>query len=164
MTHVGYYPGSFDPVTFGHLDVIQRACRLVDILFIAVGTHHEKAGLFTHDERINLLKNAVGEIEKHGTDVRFVTFDNLVVDAMREAGAGIMIRGLRDTTDYNYEMQLAGMNATMAPDIQIVFLPAASAVRHISASLVRQIASMGGDISGFVPKEVASLIRERIGQ
>jgi len=161
MSHVGFYPGSFDPITNGHLDVIQRACRLVDVLFIAIGVHHEKRGAFTAVERKTLLEQSLAEIDTHGADVRLVTFDGLVVDAMAENGAEIMIRGLRDTTDYNYEMQLAGMNASLAPDMQIVFLPASPSVRHIAASLVRQIADMGGDISGFVPAVVKAAYDEK---
>jgi pantetheine-phosphate adenylyltransferase len=156
MTHlIGFYPGSFDPVTNGHLDVIERACRLVDRLVIAVGTHHSKQPIFAHEERLELLRRCVEPIGKR-TDTEFevVDFGGLAVAAAREAGARVMIRGLRDTTDYNYEMQMVGMNAQMAPDIQTVFLPASPHVRHISASLVRQIAQLGGDISAFVPQIV----------
>lgn len=162
MTHVGFYPGSFDPVTNGHLDVIQRACFLVDRLYIAVGAHHEKAGFFSPEERVQLLRDAIDGMEKHGADVEVVTFSDLVITAMQEHKAQIMIRGLRDTTDYNYEMQMAGMNATMDPAIQIVFLPASPQVRHIAASLVRQIACMGGDVRNFVPVHVNQAILGRV--
>lgn len=164
MSHVGFYPGSFDPVTNGHLDVIQRACRLVDTLYIAVGAHHEKRGFFPPDQRLSLLKASMKDFDSHGATVHFVTFSGLVVTAMRECGAEILIRGLRDTTDYNYEMQMAGMNASLAPDVQIVFLPASPNVRHIAASLVRQIAEMGGDVSGFVPACVEAEITAKVRQ
>ncbi len=164
MTHVGFYPGSFDPVTNGHLDVIQRACRLVDDLYIAVGAHHEKRGLFDAKERVGILEEALAGFDTEGATLHIVTFTGLAVTAMEDVGAKILIRGLRDTTDYNYEMQMAGMNTTMAPDIQIVFLPASPQVRHIAASLVRQIAEMGGDISGFVPPSVAKHIAERLNR
>lgn len=164
MTHVGFYPGSFDPVTNGHLDVIQRACRLVDDLYIAVGAHHEKRGLFRADERVDILNEALAGFDTEGTRLHIVTFTGLAVTAMEDVGAKILIRGLRDTTDYNYEMQMAGMNTTMAPDIQIVFLPASPTVRHIAASLVRQIAEMGGDITGFVPPSVAKHIAKRLNR
>jgi pantetheine-phosphate adenylyltransferase len=159
---VGFYPGSFDPLTNGHLDVIERACRLVDHLVIAVGTHHAKAPLFTHQERMELLRRCMEPIGKR-TDTEFTVteFSGLMVAAARDAGARIVIRGLRDTTDYNYEMQMVGMNAQMAPDIQTVFLPASPHVRHISASLVRQIAELGGDITPFVPSTVLKALKQK---
>jgi len=159
---VGFYPGSFDPVTNGHLDVIERACRLVDHLVIAVGTHHSKTPLFAHDLRLELLRRCVEPIGKR-TDTEFTIteFGGLMVNAARESGAKLVIRGLRDTTDYNYEMQMVGMNAQMAPDIQTVFLPSSPHVRHISASLVRQIAELGGDISAFVPSIVFKALKQK---
>ena len=152
---VGFYPGSFDPLTNGHLDVIERACKLVDKLIVAVGTHHSKNPLFSHVDRIALLRAVVEPIGKR-TDTEFdvVDFNGLMVQAARSHGAKLIIRGLRDTTDYNFEMQMVGMNAQMAPDLQTVFLPSSPHVRHISATLVRQIAEMGGDISAFVPSIV----------
>ena len=152
---VGFYPGSFDPLTNGHLDVIERACKLVDALVIAVGTHHSKKPLFSHEDRLALLRATLEPIGKR-TDTEFsvVDFDGLMVQAARAHGAKLIIRGLRDTTDYNFEMQMVGMNAQMAPDLQTVFLPSSPHVRHISATLVRQIAEMGGDISAFVPANV----------
>jgi pantetheine-phosphate adenylyltransferase len=159
---VGFYPGSFDPVTNGHLDVIERACRLVDHLVIAVGTHHSKTPLFPHDLRLELLRRCMEPIGKR-TDTEFTIteFGGLMVNAARESGAKLVIRGLRDTTDYNYEMQMVGMNAQMAPDIQTVFLPSSPHVRHISASLVRQIAELGGDISAFVPSIVFKALKQK---
>lgn len=152
---VGFYPGSFDPLTNGHLDVIERACKLVDKLIVAVGTHHSKKPLFSHVDRIALLRAVLEPIGKR-TDTEFdvVDFNGLMVQAARSHGAKLIIRGLRDTTDYNFEMQMVGMNAQMAPDLQTVFLPSSPHVRHISATLVRQIAEMGGDISAFVPSIV----------
>ncbi len=157
MTRIALYPGSFDPVTNGHLDIIRRAARLADKLVVAVGIHHGKAPLFPAEERIALLRQVIAE--QAGAAVEVVTFSGLVVDAMREAGAGILVRGLRDATDFDYEMQMAGMNAAMAPGIEIVFLPASVSHRHIAASLVRQIAAMGGDVSPFVPEIVAARMR-----
>lgn len=158
---VGFYPGSFDPVTNGHLDVIERACKLVDTLIIAVGTHHAKKPLFSHDDRMALLKQVLEPIGKRtDTEVKIVDFDGLMVQAARANGAKLIIRGLRDTTDYNFEMQMVGMNAQMAPDLQTVFLPSSPHVRHISATLVRQIAEMGGDISAFVPQIVLKALKK----
>ena len=157
---VGFYPGSFDPVTNGHLDVIERACRLVDHLVIAVGTHHSKTPLFAHDLRLELLRRCMEPIGKRTeTEFKIVDFKGLMVNAARARGASMIIRGLRDTTDFNYEMQMVGMNAQMAPDLQTVFLPSSPHVRHISATLVREIAQLGGDISAFVPTNVLKALK-----
>jgi len=159
MPHIGFYSGSFDPVTHGHTDVIARSLTLVDELVIGVGIHHGKAPMFTAEERIELLEAEVADLaEKHGVEIRVVTFDDLAVDAARANGATVIIRGLRDGTDFDYEMQMAGMNSRMAPDIQTIFLAASPEVRHIAANLVRQIAKMGGDVSGFVSERVAEAL------
>jgi pantetheine-phosphate adenylyltransferase len=155
MARTALYAGSFDPVTNGHLDVIRGACRLADKLVLAIGVHPGKTPVFSADERVALLKEVCGPIaaaEKCALDC--VTFDDLVVEAAKRTGATLLIRGLRDGTDLDYEMQMAGMNGSMAPTIQTVFLPASPMVRPITATLVRQIASMGGDVSAFVPKQV----------
>ena len=158
---IGFYPGSFDPVTNGHLDVIERACKLVDTLYIGVGVHSEKKGLLSDADRLTLLKQTSNPIGKrNGTDIRYVEFDGLMIEAARSFSAKLIIRGLRDTTDYNYEMQMVGMNAQMAPDLQTVFVPSSPHVRHISATLVRQIAQMGGDVSAFVP----AIVLKALGQ
>lgn len=159
---IGFYPGSFDPVTNGHLDVIDRACRLVDKLIVAVGVSDRKEPLLDNGPRLELLEKTAGPIARRlGVEITFTDFDGLMVEACRRTGASIIIRGLRDTTDYNYEMQMVGMNAQMAPDLLTVFVPASPQVRHISASLVRQIAHMGGDISPFVPDLVLETLRAK---
>ncbi len=151
----GFYPGSFDPVTNGHLDVIERACKIVDVLFVGIGINSTKAPLLTDEDRLSLLRETCGPIARRtDTEIHFVDFEGLMIQAARDLGATLIIRGLRDTTDYNYEMQMVGMNSQMAPDLQTVFVPATPHVRHISATLVRQIAQMGGDISAFVPPVV----------
>lgn len=158
---VGFYPGSFDPITNGHLDVIERACKLVDRLIVGVGTHHTKKPLFSHEARAVLLKTVLEPIGKRtNTEFEVVDFNGLMVHAARQHGAKLIIRGLRDTTDYNFEMQMVGMNAQMAPDLQTVFLPSSPHVRHISATLVRQIAEMGGDITAFVPRVVLEALQK----
>jgi pantetheine-phosphate adenylyltransferase len=154
---VGFYSGSFDPVTHGHTDVIGRACRLVDVLVIGIGTNPGKSPLFTAGERVEMLEEETREIASEtGTDVRIVTFQGLAVDAARTHGASIIFRGLRDGTDFDYEMQMAGMNGEMAPEIETVFVAASPDVRHIAANLVRAVALMGGDPSPFVSPAVAS--------
>lgn len=153
---IGFYSGSFDPVTHGHTDVIARACRLVDSLVIGIGTNPGKAPLFTAGERVEMLEEETRGIAKRsGTGVRIVTFQGLAVDAARMNGASIIFRGLRDGTDFDYEMQMAGMNGEMAPDVETVFVAASPNVRHIAANLVRAVALMGGDPSPFVSKAVA---------
>ncbi|MBA4788691.1 MAG: pantetheine-phosphate adenylyltransferase [Pseudomonadota bacterium] len=154
-TRTAIYAGSFDPPTNGHLDVVRSACRLADRLVLAVGIHPGKAPVFTPAERLDMLREVCGPVAaEEGTVLDVITFDNLVVEAARATGAGLLIRGLRDGTDLDYEMQMAGMNGTLVPEIQTVFLPASPRVRPITATLVRQIASMGGDVSAFVPPAV----------
>lgn len=165
MSHTVFYSGSFDPVTFGHLDLIAKAAKLFDRVVIGVGVHHGKKPLFTGDERVAMLQTEVaGLAEGVQAAIEVVTFDNLVVDAARSHGAAAILRGLRDTTDFNYEMQMAGMNGAIAPELDTIFLPASSRHRHIAATFVRQIAQMGGDVSAFVPPKVAAQLKQKFGQ
>jgi pantetheine-phosphate adenylyltransferase len=162
MPRIALYPGSFDPVTNGHLDVVQHAVTLCDRLIVAVAVHPGKKSLFSTDERLEMLKAVCAPIAKQaGCAFEASTYDNLTVTAARAAGATIMIRGLRDGTDLDYEMQLAGMNQAMAPEVHTVFVPASPAVRPITATLVRQIAGMGGDFSAFVPPSVAAKLKAK---
>jgi len=154
---IGFYSGSFDPVTLGHLDVIARAARLVDRLVIGIGVHPGKAPLFSPEEKVAMLDEETRAIASAtGCAISSVFFDKLTVAAAATAGATHIFRGLRDGTDFDYEMQMAGMNLRMAPGIETVFLPASPEVRHIAASLVRQIALMGGDVRPFVSPAVAA--------
>ncbi|MCP8940729.1 pantetheine-phosphate adenylyltransferase [Alsobacter sp. SYSU M60028] len=160
----GFYAGSFDPVTNGHLDVVAAACRMVDRLVVGIGVHPGKAPLFSPRERAFMIAaEFAAAVNAAGTELEVVTFDGLAVDAARKAGATLIIRGLRDGSDLDYEMQLAGMNGVMAPTIQTVFVPASPSVRHITATLVRQIASMGGDVKPFVPPGVATALAGKFG-
>ena len=162
MKRIGFYSGSFDPVTNGHIDVIARAAGLVDVLIIGIGVHPGKAPLFSPEEKAAMLASETAAVAKR-TNCKISTtlFDGLTVDAARATGAQVIFRGLRDGTDLDYEMQMAGMNGAMAPDIQTVFLPASPGVRHVTASLVRQIALMGGDVASFVSKDVAKHLKTR---
>jgi len=165
MDRIALYPGSFDPLTAGHIDILQAAFRLCDKLVVAIGVHPSKEPLLSVDDRLGLIESVAKPLgEAEGVAVEACTFDNLVVDFAREVGATILIRGLRDGGDFDYEMQMTGMNSTMAPWLQTVFLPASPEVRHITATLVRQIAAMGGDISPFVPPAVAKLVGLRLGR
>ena len=160
---VAIFAGSFDPFTNGHLDVLQRAFIIADKVVVAIGVQPSKVPLFTFEERKTLISSVIKDVLKvTGDRLEVVAFDNLLVDKAREIGASLIIRGLRDETDFSYEMQLAGMNAAMAPDIQTVFLPAKDSVRSISATLVRQITSMGGDVSPFVPEIVAHALTRKL--
>ena len=162
MQPTALYPGSFDPVTNGHVDVVRHAARLAGRLVIAIGVHPGKAPLFSADDRIAMLQETCGAVVREaGCEFACITFDDLAVAAARRVGATIMVRGLRDGTDLDYEMQLAGMNETMAPEVHTVFLPASPMVRPITATLVRQIASMGGDVSAFVPPLVAAQLKAK---
>ena len=157
------YPGSFDPITMGHLDIVHRACHLVDRLVLAIGVHHGKKPFFSAEERFALIEEVIGPIAREtGTELEVIAFDDLVIDVAKRVGATIMIRGLRDGTDFDYEMQLAGMNETIAPQVQTVYLPSSGSVRHIAASLVRQVAQLGGDIAPFVPPAVKSAMDAKL--
>jgi pantetheine-phosphate adenylyltransferase len=165
MLRTAFFPGSFDPLTNGHIDVVRQAVRLADRLVLAVGTHPGKAPMFSAEERLAMAEETCAPVaQAGGCELRCITFADLAVNAARREGASLMIRGLRSSADFDYEMELAGMNATMAADLQTVFLPASPVVRPITATLVRQIASMGGDVSGFVPAAVALRLRSKFAR
>jgi pantetheine-phosphate adenylyltransferase len=162
MPRVVLYAGSFDPVTNGHVDVVRRAVRLADRLVIAIGIHPGKTPLFPPEERLAMVQDTCGAIAREAKcELSCITFDDLVVTAARREGANLLIRGLRDGTDFDYEMQMAGMNETMAPEVTTIFVPASAQVRPITATLVRQIATMGGDVAAFVPAPVLRRIKAK---
>jgi pantetheine-phosphate adenylyltransferase len=162
MPRIALYPGSFDPVTNGHLDVVRHAVGLCDRLIAAIGVHPSRKPLFSVEERLEMIRAVFGPVAAAaGCAFDCTTFDDLTVTAAKRAGATILIRGLRDGTDLDYEMQIAGMNESMAPEVRTVFLPASPMVRPITATLVRQIAGMGGDVSNFVPPLVAASLKTK---
>jgi pantetheine-phosphate adenylyltransferase len=162
MPRIALYPGSFDPVTNGHLDVVKHAVGLCDRLIVAIGISPGKTPLYSAEERLDMVRAVFGPVAaKAGCAFDATTYDDLTVTAARKVGATIMIRGLRDGTDLDYEMQISGMNETMAPEVHTVFVPASVAVRPITATLVRQIAKMGGDVSAFVPSSVAASLKKK---
>jgi pantetheine-phosphate adenylyltransferase len=162
MSRIALYPGTFDPVTNGHLDVVRQAAAIADRLVVAIGLHPGKAPLFVVDERLAMIEETCGAAAREtGCEFSCITFSDLAISAARRVGARLLIRGLRDGTDFDYEMQMAGMNGHMAPEVQTIFLPASPLVRPITATLVRQIAGMGGDISSFVPPCVAKRLEVR---
>jgi len=165
MPRTALYAGSFDPVTNGHLDVVRHAVRLCDRLVLAIGLHPGKAPLFSADERLDMLRKTCAPIaSRAGCKISYATFSGLAVDAAHEAKADVLVRGLRDGTDLDYEMQMAGMNEAMAPDVQTIFLPASPLTRPITATLVRQIAGMGGDVSSFVPPVVVAQLKKKFAK
>jgi pantetheine-phosphate adenylyltransferase len=165
MTRVALYTGTFDPLTNGHIEVVRAAASLCDELVIAIGIHPGKTPIFSAEERAELITQSCSEIlVKLSCKLSVRTFSGLAVEVARDAGAHYLIRGLRDATDFDYEMQMAGMNKAMAPEIQTIFLPASPAVRHITATLVRQIASLGGDVSHFVSRNVADALAAKMNK
>lgn len=153
---IAFYPGSFDPFTNGHLDILLQGFAIADKIVIGIGVHSAKKGMLSFEERKALIEELLPENLQ--SQVSVVSFDDLVVDAARRNSAPILLRGLRDGSDLDFEMQMAGMNGAMAADVQTVFLPASPETRPITATLVRQIASMGGDVSSFVPEPVAAAL------
>ncbi|MCC6888986.1 MAG: pantetheine-phosphate adenylyltransferase [Hyphomicrobiales bacterium] len=162
MPRTALFAGSFDPVTNGHLDIVTQAARLAERLVLAVGTHPGKTPLFTAEERLAMLDEICAPLARGaGCELRCITFSDLVVAAARREDAVLLIRGLRSGTDFDYEMEMAGMNGAMAPGLQTVFLPASPAVRPITATLVRQISALGGDVSSFVPPLVVARLKAK---
>lgn len=159
---IGLYSGTFDPMTNGHLDIIRRALSLVDHLVVAIGINATKAPMLTFEERAALIEAEARPIAKKlGATISTTSFSGLVVDAADEHDASVIIRGLRGAVDYEYEVQMVGMNRTMNPRVETVFLTASPETQFISSTLVRQIAGMGGDISAFVPKRVEKKVLAR---
>jgi pantetheine-phosphate adenylyltransferase len=156
---VAIYPGSFDPITFGHLDIIERGARFVDRLVVAVLRNEAKQPLFSVEERVGMLREVVG---RQGLDnVEIDCFDGLLVDYATRRGARVILRGIRAISDYEYELQMALMNRRLANQIETVFLPAGEAHSFVSSRMVKEVARLGGDVSAFVPALVEAKLRER---
>jgi pantetheine-phosphate adenylyltransferase len=165
MAHTGFYPGSFDPVTYGHLDIIARSARLVDKLVIGVGVHVGKQSLLSSQLRVELIEQVTRPVAEHsGLKISVVTFDDLAVQAAKRVHATVIVRGLRDASDFDYEVQMAQMNGSLSPELETVFLAASPATRMIASSLVKQIAKMGGDTSLFLPKEAEEAVKAAISR
>ena len=152
------YSGTFDPLTLGHEDVVRRAALMFDQVILAVATAHHKNTLFTLDQRLEQARAALADCP----NVRVLPFEGLIVDFVRQQGAQVIVRGLRSVTDYDYETQMAGMNRHLAPQVDTVFLHTSAGVQHISSTLVREIAKLGGDVSGLVSAPVAQALKTRL--
>jgi pantetheine-phosphate adenylyltransferase len=155
----GVYPGTFDPVTLGHMDIIRRGAKLVDRLVVGVTTNQSKSPMFGVDERMAMLRR---EIVGIAGDIHVVSFDSLLMDFAEREGASIIIRGLRAVADFEYEYQMAGMNQQLNDRVETVFLMADVSLQPIASRLVKEIASYGGDIDRFVPPAVAEDVRRRV--
>ncbi len=156
MKTVAIYPGTFDPITNGHVDVITRAANLFNEVIVAVATSKRKTPLFAMDERKKMIKDVFSD----HNNVTVLALDGLLVEFAKQQGANIILRGLRAVSDFDYEFQMAGMNRHMAPDIETVFLPASEECAYISSTMVREIISLQGDASDFVPQVVAEKLRD----
>ncbi len=159
------YAGSFDPLTNGHLHVLRTAAALCDRLVVAIGTHPTKAPLLAHEVRAELIRQEADALVRDlGCELRVERFSGLAVEAARAFGARIIVRGVRGGVDLDDEMSMAGMNGAMAPEIATILIPASPATRHVTGTLVRQIANLGGDVSGFVPPGVAAALETRLAR
>lgn len=158
----GLYPGTFDPLTLGHLDIIRRACALVDRLVIGVAINRDKGPFFSLDERVAMIERESAVMEREtGCKIAVHPFENLLIDCAADVGASLIVRGLRAVSDFEYEFQMVGMNRAMNDRIETVFLMADVHHQAIASRLVKEIARLGGDVSNFVPAEIEVALRER---
>ena len=162
---IGLYPGTFDPVTLGHLDIVERATALVDRLVIGVAINRDKAPMFPLEERVAMIEAECAVIsERTGCEIVAHPFENLLIDCARDVGAGIIIRGLRAVADFEYEYQMVGMNRQLDDTIETVFLMADADHQAIASRLVKEIARLGGDVSTFVTPRVRTALLEKVGR
>ena len=154
------YPGSFDPVTYGHLDIIRRSCKIVDELVVGVLNNNAKMPLFSVEERVKMLK----EVTKDLTNVEIVPFNGLLIDFAREREADVVIRGLRAITDFEYELQMSQTNHKLEPNVETMFLTTSIEYSYLSSTTVKEIAAFGGDITQFVPEAVGVRLREKMNE
>jgi pantetheine-phosphate adenylyltransferase len=165
MMRIGLYPGTFDPLTLGHMDIISRAAALVDRLVIGVAINRDKSPLFTLEERVAMIEaETAGLRARTGTEIVVHPFENLLIDCARDVGAGIILRGLRAVADFEYEYQMVGMNRALDDSIETVFLMAEARHQAVASKLVKEIARLGGDVSKFVPPLVLGALLAKVGR
>ena len=160
---VGVYPGTFDPITKGHMDIVARAARILDRLIVAVASNPGKGPLFDVDERVELVESETAALREAGHDIAVYAFDNLLIHFAAEHEANIIVRGLRAVSDFEYEFQMASMNSRLAPSLETLFLPASERQQFIAAGLVKEISRLGGDVSSFVSPQVAERLARKFG-
>jgi len=160
----GVYPGTFDPITLGHIDIIKRSLRVVDHLLIAVASNDGKGPVFTIEERVAMVREDVKDLAQNGATIEVTQFDGLLVGFAETAGATLIIRGLRAVSDFEYEFQMVGMNSRLAPDIETVFLMASDRHQFISSRFVKEICRLGGDICQFVTPKVVDNLKKHYGK
>lgn len=164
MVRTGLYPGTFDPVTLGHIDIIKRAAKLVDRLYIGIAINRDKGPLFDLDERVGMIERASRPIAKEaGIEIIAYPFENLLIQLAQDLEVNVVIRGLRAVSDFEYEFQMVGMNRSMDDEIENVFLMADAEYQSIASRLVKEIARLGGDVSHFVPDEVVTALAKKYG-
>jgi len=161
---IGVYPGTFDPVTNGHMDIIQRATRVLDHLIVGVARNAGKGPLFSAEERVQMVENDIAALKPNGTTIEVRPFDSLLMHFAIDMNASIIIRGLRAVSDFEYEFQMAGMNARLNPKVETVFLMASDRHQFISSRFVKEIGRLGGDISSFVSPRVSTSLAARFEQ
>ena len=161
---IGLYPGTFDPLTMGHMDIITRAAQLVDRLVIGVAINRDKGPLFSLEQRVSMIQSECAALSaRTGTEIVVHPFDNLLIDCARDVGAQVIIRGLRAVADFEYEFQMVGMNRAMDDSVETVFLMADARRQAIASRLVKEIARLGGDVSKFVPPAINTALRDTFG-
>lgn len=158
---VGLYPGTFDPITKGHLDIIRRSCKLVDRLVVAVARNERKGPLFSAEERVAMVKHDLEPLRQKGFDLAVLPFENLLIDFAVQVNASFIIRGLRAISDFEYEFQMTGMNAHLNDEIETVFLMASEKHQFISSRFVKEVSSLSGDVSEFISANTLSKLKER---
>ena len=163
-TLVGVYPGTFDPITKGHADIITRATRVVDRLYIGVASNAGKGPLFSVDERVEMVRGDVGDLDTNGATVEVRPFNTLLMHFAHDVGASVIVRGLRAVSDFEYEFQMASMNARLDPRVETLFLTASERQQFIASRFVKEVGLLGGDISSFVSARVAERLAERFGR
>lgn len=163
-TLVGVYPGTFDPITKGHADIITRATRVVDRLYIGVASNAGKGPLFSVDERVEMVRGDVGDLDTNGATVEVRPFNTLLMHFAHDVGASVIVRGLRAVSDFEYEFQMASMNARLDPHVETLFLTASERQQFIASRFVKEVGLLGGDISSFVSARVAERLAERFGR